>query len=118
MALGAAKGWLTKDEFAALKGSFFFDPESKRLLANGLGYANPASLFHGSAGMVNVLSLAGPGVNHNIQRALNVRNLHRKTALTKEQADYLDHKGSYLPEARLRDRGSRIRRYRECNRSI
>ncbi len=98
-----AKDWLTKDEFEALKGSFFFDPESKRLLANGLGYANPASLFHGSAGMVNVLSLAGPGVNHNIQRALNVRNLHRKTALTKEQADYLDHKGSYLPEARLRD---------------
>jgi predicted TIM-barrel fold metal-dependent hydrolase len=53
--------------------------------------------------MVNLLSLAGPGVNHDIQRALNVRNLQRKTAITKEQADYLDHKGSYPPEPRLRD---------------
>jgi hypothetical protein len=87
----------------ALKSSFWFDPESKRLLANGLGYANPASLFHGTARMVNVLSLAGPGVSHNIQRALNVRNLQRKNPITREQADYLDHKGSYLPEPRLRD---------------
>jgi hypothetical protein len=98
-----AKDWLTKDELEALKSSFWFDPESKRLLANGLGYANPASLFHGSAGMVNLLSLAGPGVSHDIQRALNVRNLQRKKPITKEQADYLDHKGSYLPEPRLRD---------------
>ncbi len=93
-----AKDWLTKDELEALKSSFWFDPESKRLLANGLGYANPASLFHGSAGMVNLLSLAGPGVSHDIQRALNVRNVQRKKPITKEQADYLDHKGSYLPE--------------------
>jgi Amidohydrolase len=98
-----AKDYLTKDEFEALKGSFWFDPESNRVIANGLGYAGPASLFHGTAGMVNVLSLAGPGVNHNIQRALNVRNLQRKNPITKEQADYLDHKGSYLPEPRLRD---------------
>ena len=28
-----AKGWLTKDEFEAPKGSFWFDAESKRLLA-------------------------------------------------------------------------------------
>jgi uncharacterized protein len=98
-----AKDWLTKDELEALKSSFWFDPESKRLLANGLGYANPASLFHGTARMVNVLSLAGPGVSHNIQRALNVRNLQRQNPITREQADYLDHKGSYLPEPRLRD---------------
>jgi hypothetical protein len=39
-----AKDWLTKDELEALKSSFWFDPESRRLLANGLGYANPASL--------------------------------------------------------------------------
>ena len=32
--------------------------------------------------MMNVLSLAGPGLKHDIQRALNVRNLKRKTALT------------------------------------
>ena len=53
--------------------------------------------------MVNVLSLAGPGLKHDIQRALNVRNLKRDTALTAEQADYLDHKGSYEPKPRLRD---------------
>jgi predicted TIM-barrel fold metal-dependent hydrolase len=34
---------------------------------------------------------------------LNVRNVQRKNPITKEQADYLDHKGSYLPEPRLRD---------------
>jgi hypothetical protein len=28
--------------------------------------------FHGTAGMVNLLSLAGLGANHDIQRALNV----------------------------------------------
>src|SRR4029077_18168028 len=37
-----AKDWLTKDEFEALKGRFFFHPESKRLLANGLGQVFPA----------------------------------------------------------------------------
>jgi len=98
-----ARDNLTSDEFEALKSSFFFDPQSKRVLANGLGYAGPASIFHGNTGMVNVLSLAGPGINHDVQRALNVRNLHGRNPITREQADYLDHKGSYLPEPRLRD---------------
>jgi uncharacterized protein len=98
-----AKHYLTKDEFSALESSFHFDPASKRVIANGLGYSGPASVFHGTPGMVNLLSLAGPGVNHELQRALNVRNLQRQQRLTKEQADYLDHKGSYLPEPRLRD---------------
>jgi uncharacterized protein len=98
-----AKDYLTKDEFDALKASFFFDPESRRVVANGLGYAGPASLYRGNPGMVNVLSLAGPGVNHDIQRALNVRNVRRKNPITRAQADYLDHKGSYLPDHRLRD---------------
>jgi len=98
-----AKDYLTKEEFDALKGSFSYDAESRRLIANGLGYANPASLFHGAAGTINMLSLAGPGVSHDIQRALHVRNVHRRNAITKEQADYLDHKGSYLPEPRLHD---------------
>ena len=35
---------------------------------------------------MRVISNAGPGVKHDIQRALNVRNLSAKTALTKEQA--------------------------------
>ena len=50
-----------------------------------------------------VISNAGPGVKHDIQRALNVRNLHAKTALTQEQVGYIDFAGSYEPEARLRD---------------
>jgi len=98
-----AKDHLSKDEFEALRNSFFFDPESKRILANGVAYSGPATLFHGNTGMLNVLSLAGPGVSHDIERALYVRNLRRDRAITKEQADYLDHKGSYLPEPRLRD---------------
>jgi predicted TIM-barrel fold metal-dependent hydrolase len=53
--------------------------------------------------MVNLLSLAEPGVSHEIPRALSVRNVQGKKLITKEQADYLDHKGSYLPEPRLRD---------------
>ena len=32
-----------------------------------------------------------------------MRNLRAETALTQEQADYLDHKGSYEPKPRLRD---------------
>src|SRR5258708_24379040 len=55
-----AKDYLTKDEFEALKGSFSFDLESRRLIANGLGYANPASLFHGSAGWSTCSRLPAP----------------------------------------------------------
>jgi len=99
-----ARDYLTKDEFDALKTSIWFDPESKQLIVNG--YANTglgSQRIGGNPGIVNVLSLAGPGIKHDIQRALNVRNLNRKTALTKEQAAYLDHPGSYLPKPRLRD---------------
>ena len=99
-----AKDWLTKDEFEALKNTIWFDPESKQLIVNGkAGTGLGSQRIHGAAGAVNVLSLAGPGLKHDIQRALNVRNLKRHTALTAEQADYLDHKGSYEPKPRLRD---------------
>jgi predicted TIM-barrel fold metal-dependent hydrolase len=99
-----ARDYLTKDEFHDLKNAIWFDPESKQLIVNG--YANTglgSQRIGGNPGIVNVLSLAGPGIKHDIQRALNVRNLNRKTALTKEQAAYLDHQGSYLPKPRLRD---------------
>jgi hypothetical protein len=43
---------------------------------------------------MRVITNAGPGVKHDIQRALNVRNLDPKTALTQEQVAYLDHAGS------------------------
>ena len=99
-----ARDYLTRDDFEALKSSIWFDPESQQLIVNG--YANTglgSQRIGGNPGIVNVLSLAGPGIKHDIQRALNVRNLNRRTALTKEQAAYLDHQGSYLPKPRLRD---------------
>jgi len=99
-----AKDWLTKDELEALKNTIWFDPESEQLIVNGkAGSGLGSQRIHGSPGMVNVLSLAGPGLKHDIQRALNVRNLKSDTALTAEQADYLDHKGSYEPKPRLKD---------------
>jgi predicted TIM-barrel fold metal-dependent hydrolase len=99
-----AKEWLTHDEYEALKRSIWFDAESKQLVVNGVANSGLGSQrIHGAPGMVNVLSLAGPGLKHDIQRAINVRNLNPKTALTAEQADYLDHKGAYEPKARLKD---------------
>jgi hypothetical protein len=99
-----AKDWLTRDELEALKNTIWFDAESQQLIVNGkAGTGIGAQRIHGTVGTVNVLSLAGPGLKHDIQRALNVRNLNRKTAITAEQAEYLDHKGSYLPQPRLKD---------------
>src|SRR5258708_37058318 len=85
-----AKDWLTKDEFEALKGSFWFEPETKRLVANGLGYANPASLFHGSAGVVNMLSLAVPGLKPSIQRACNRAHFQPQSPRTKQIDEFTD----------------------------
>jgi predicted TIM-barrel fold metal-dependent hydrolase len=99
-----AKDWLTKEELEALRNTIWFDAETQQLIINGnIGSGIGSQKIHGSAGMLNVLSLAGPGLKHDIQRALNVRNLNAATAITAEQADYLDHKGSYLPEPRLKD---------------
>ena len=99
-----AADWLTKDELAALKTTVWFDEDTKQLVVNGHAGAGLGSQrIGGTPGIVNILSLAGPGLKHDIQRALNVRNLHPETAISQEQADYLDHKGSYDPKARLRD---------------
>jgi uncharacterized protein len=99
-----AKDWLSKSEYEELKNSIWFDKDSAQLIVNGCADSGLGSQkIGGTAGMVNVLSLAGPGLKHNIQRALNVRNLNHKTALTKEQAAYLDHGGSYEPKPRLKD---------------
>jgi len=99
-----AKDWLSQSEYEELKNSIWFDKDSEQLIVNGFADSGLGSQkIGGTAGVVNVLSLAGPGLKHNIQRALNVRNLNRKTALTKEQAAYLDHRGSYEPKPRLKD---------------
>lgn len=99
-----AKDWLTKDELEALKTTMWFDSESKQLIVNGVPGAGIGSqLIGGRRGRIHAISLAGPGLKHEIQRALYVRNLNPETALTAEQADYLDHKGSYRPRERLQD---------------
>jgi predicted TIM-barrel fold metal-dependent hydrolase len=100
-----AKDKLSRRELRALEDTMWFDSESGQLIVNGkagMG-ATSAQRMGGTAGALNLLSVAGPGLKHDIQRTLNVRNLDRKTALTKEQAAYLDHRGSYEPKPRLRD---------------
>ena len=67
----------------------------------GIGLGSPRK--GGIPGTMRVITNAGPGVKHDIQRALNVRNLNPKTALTQEQVAYLDHAGSYEPKPRLKD---------------
>ncbi|HXW84889.1 MAG TPA: amidohydrolase family protein, partial [Candidatus Binataceae bacterium] len=99
-----AKDYLSSTELEDLRNSMWFDPESKQLIVNGVANAGIGSQrYGGMPGIAHVLSLAGPGLKHDIQRCLNVRNLNPKTALTAEQADYLDHKGSYEPRPRLCD---------------
>ena len=99
-----AKNWLTRDELEALKTTMWFDSDTKQLIVNGHAGAGLGSQrIGGTPGVVNILSLAGPGLKHDIQRAINVRNLDPETAISQEQADYLDHKGSYEPKARLKD---------------
>ena len=95
---------LTRDELDALKATIWWDAETQQLIVNGRAGAGIGSQSRGGIpGTMRVITNAGPGVKHNIQRALNVRNLSPETALTREQVAYLDHPGSYEPEPRLRD---------------
>jgi hypothetical protein len=99
-----AHEYLTKDELEALKATIWWDAESQQLIVNGKAGAGIGSPRRGGIpGTMRVITNAGPGVKHDIQRALNVRNLNPKTALTQEHVAYLDHAGSYEPEPRLRD---------------
>ena len=95
---------LTRDELEALKATIWWDAETQQLIVNGRAGAGIGSQSRGGIpGTMRVITNAGPGVKHDIQRALNVRNLNPDTALTQEQVAYLDHPGSYEPEPRLRD---------------
>ena len=95
---------LTREELDALKATIWWDAETQQLIVNGRAGAGIGSQSRGGIpGTMRVITNAGPGVKHNIQRALNVRNLNPETALTQEQVAYLDHPGSYEPEPRLRD---------------
>ena len=87
-----------------MKQTIWWDAESRLLIVNGragVGLGSPRK--GGIPGTMRVITNAGPGVKHDIQRALNVRNLDPKTALTQEQVAYLDHAGSYEPKPRLKD---------------
>ena len=59
---------------------------SRLLIVNGragVGLGSPRR--GGIPGTMRVITNAGPGVKHDIQRALNVRNLNPKTALTQDR---------------------------------
>jgi predicted TIM-barrel fold metal-dependent hydrolase len=99
-----AKDFLTRAELDALKQTIWWDADSRLLVVNGragVGLGSPRQ--GGIPGTMRVITNAGPGVKHDIQRALNVRNLNPKTALTQDQVAYLDHAGSYEPKPRLTD---------------
>jgi uncharacterized protein len=100
-----ARDSLSQRELTALEETMWFDSESRQLIVNGKAGVGAITWqsIGGKAGTLNLLSVAGPGLKHDIQRTLNVRNLHRKTALSQDQAEYLDHKGAYKPKPRLRD---------------
>src|SRR5947208_1967076 len=99
-----AHAYLTKDELEALKATIWWDADSQQLIVNGkagIGLGSPRQ--GGIPGTMRVITNAGPGVKHDIQRALNVRNLNPKTALTQDQVAHHGHAGSYEPKPRLRD---------------
>src|SRR5882762_11679218 len=99
-----AAEYLTREEMEALRSTIWWDGESQQLIVHGragVGIGSPRR--GGIPGTMRVISNAGPGVKHDIQRALNVRNLKAKTALTQDQVGYIDFAGSYEPEPRLRD---------------
>ncbi len=97
-----AKEHLTRDELEALKQTDWYDPDSQQYLINGRTGGTLLGM-RGAPRFLPFVSLSGPGIKHNIQRALNARNTRPETAVTKEQSDYLDHAGSYEPKPRLRD---------------
>lgn len=101
-----AHDYLTRDELDALKATCWWEATTQQLIINGktgLGQGVGVVPSGGAPRSLRVTSVAGPGLKHDIQRALHVRNLDPKTALTKEQSAYLDHAGSYEPKPRLRD---------------
>ena len=99
-----ASEFLTREEMEALRATIWWDNDTQQLIVDGkagVGIGSPRR--GGIPGTMRVISNAGPGVKHDIQRALNVRNLDPKTALTQAQVSYLDFAGSYEPKPRLLD---------------
>ena len=95
---------LTKDEMEALKSTMWYDAETKQLIVNGKADVNGFSpVPRVGLCMLEIVTLAGPGPKHDIQRAFNVRNLNPLTALTKEHAESLAHSGADDPTPRPPD---------------
>ena len=68
--------FLTRDEMEALRATIWWDNDTQQLIVDGkagVGIGSPRR--GGIPGTMRVISNAGPGVKHDIQRALNVRNL-------------------------------------------
>ena len=88
----------------ALKATMWYDASTRELLINGKANVHDFSAVPAvGPGKIDIVRLAGPGVKHDIQRALQVRNLNAETALTQEQSEYLAHPGAEEPGPRLRD---------------
>ena len=95
---------LTKDELETLKATMWFDRDSQQLIINGKADVDDFTpVPRVGPATTDIVRLAGPGLKHDIQRAINVRNLDPETALTLEQSEYLAHKGADEPGPRLRD---------------
>ena len=95
---------LPKDELEALKATMWYDAPNNQVIVNGkTDVSNFYPIPDVGPGKVDIVRLAGPGMKHNIQRAINVRNVNPETAITAEQSRYLAHDGAGEPGPRLRD---------------
>ena len=95
---------LSKDELEALKTTMWYDASTNQMIVNGkTDVSNFYPIPDVGPGKVDIVRLAGPGMKHNIQRAINVRNVNPETAITEEQSRYLAHAGAGEPGPRLRD---------------
>ena len=84
-------------DWDAVKRSYWKD--SRRAVLNGQWQVSGAGQHqYEEHGFYHPGSIAGPGMNKRV-----MRKLQRMVPLTMEQMDYLNHKGSYYPEPRLRD---------------
>src|SRR3989442_13399217 len=86
-----AHAYLTKDELEALKATCWWEPATQQLLVNGkVGAGAGVQNIGGAPGVIRVTTVAGPGLKHDIQRALHPRTPHPKNALPNEQPGRLN----------------------------
>ncbi len=64
-----AKDHLTKDELQALKATDWYDPDTRQYFINGKTGGHLLGL-RGNPGFLPFVSLAGPGIKHDVQRTL------------------------------------------------